>query len=96
MKINISNETIVLLKEQLSKKNKKYIRLNMAGFGWGGPSFNIVLEEQIEKNDIQTNVNDLIILVDNEFESFLNDSTIYHSKGLFGNTFKVKSSNSGC
>lgn len=33
MKINISNETCELLKAQLEKKCKKYIRLNMAGFG---------------------------------------------------------------
>lgn len=33
MKINISNETCDLLKDQLNKKGKKYVRLNMAGFG---------------------------------------------------------------
>lgn len=33
MKINISNDTCELLKAQLSKKSKKYIRINMAGFG---------------------------------------------------------------
>lgn len=33
MKINVSQETCNLLKEQLEKKCKKYVRLNMAGFG---------------------------------------------------------------
>lgn len=33
MKINVSNETCELLKSQLEKKYKKYVRLNMAGFG---------------------------------------------------------------
>lgn len=33
MKINISNDTCDLLKAQLEKKSKKYVRLNMAGFG---------------------------------------------------------------
>lgn len=33
MKINISNDTCELLKAQLLKKSKKYIRINMAGFG---------------------------------------------------------------
>lgn len=33
MKLNISNETCELLKAQLEKKGKKYVRLNMAGFG---------------------------------------------------------------
>lgn len=96
MKITISNETCTLLKEQLEKKSKKYIRLNMAGFGWGGPAFSIVLEEQIKDDDISTTVNDLTFIVNNEFEDFLNDSTISHSKGMFGTTFKVTSKNSGC
>ncbi|EGX27918.1 hypothetical protein SFBNYU_014730 [Candidatus Arthromitus sp. SFB-mouse-NYU] len=33
MKINVSNDTCELLKAQLSKKSKKYIRINVAGFG---------------------------------------------------------------
>ncbi len=33
MKINISKETSDLLKAQLDKKGKKFVRLNMAGFG---------------------------------------------------------------
>lgn len=96
MKINISNDTCELLKAQLLKKSKKYIRINMAGFGWGGPAFSIVLDEQINTNDIVINVNDLTIVVDNEFEEFLDESTISHSKNFIGTTFKVKSKHSSC
>lgn len=96
MKINISNETCDLLKAQLEKKSKKYIRLNMAGFGWGGPAFSIVLEEQIKDDDISTVVNNLTFIVNNEFEEFLDNSTVTHSKGMFGTTFKISSKNSSC
>ena len=96
MKINVSNDTCELLKAQLSKKSKKYIRINVAGFGWGGPAFGIVLEEQINNNDIVVNIIDLTIIVDSEFEEFLDDSTISHSKNFMGTTFKVKSKHSSC
>lgn len=33
MTINVSKETCDLLKANLEKKSKKYVRLNMAGFG---------------------------------------------------------------
>lgn len=33
MKINVSQATCDLLKANLEKKSKKYVRLNMAGFG---------------------------------------------------------------
>ena len=96
MKINVSNETCELLKSQLEKKCKKYVRLNMAGFGWGGPTFSIVLDEQIKDDDITVKVNDIIFLVNNEFEDFLDDSTISHSKGVFGTNFKITSKHSTC
>ena len=95
MKINISDETCSLLKEQLSKKYKKYVRLNMAGFGWGGPTFSIVLEEQFNDNDISVKINDITFIVDNEFEDFLDNSTISHSKNFLGTSFKI-STVSGC
>lgn len=96
MKINVSQETCNLLKEQLEKKCKKYVRLNMAGFGWGGPTFSIVLEEQIKDDDISVMVNNIPFLVNDEFKDFLDDSTISHSKGMFGTNFKVTSKNSSC
>lgn len=96
MKINVSKETCELLKAQLEKKSKKYVRLNMAGFGWGGPTFSIVLEEQFKDEDVQVNVNDITFIVSDEFEEFLNDCTITHSKGMFGTNFKVSSKHSSC
>lgn len=91
MKINVSTETCDLLKSQLEKKGKKYVRLNMAGFGWGGPAFSIVLEEQIKNDDASCEINGVTFIVNNEFEGFLDDCTVSHSKGMFGTTFKVSS-----
>lgn len=96
MKINVSKDTCELLKAQLEKKSKKYVRLHMAGFGWGGPAFSIVLDEQIKDGDIKVEVNEITFLVNGEFEEFLNDSTISHSKSMFGTNFKVSSKHSTC
>ena len=96
MKINVSKDTCDLLKSQLEKKLKKYVRLNMAGFGWGGPAFSIVLDEQIKDDDISIVVNDITFLVNSEFEDFLDDSTISHSKGFLGVNFKITSKHSTC
>lgn len=96
MTINASSATCDLLKAQLEKKAKKYVRVNMAGFGWGGPAFSIVLDEQINKDDITVVVNDITFLINNEFENFLDGATISHSKGFLGVTFKVSSKHSSC
>lgn len=41
-------------------------------------------------------VNNISFLVNDEFKDFLDDSTVSHSKGMFGTNFKVTSKNSSC
>lgn len=41
------------------------IRVNLAGIGWSGPMFNIVLDEQSE-NDVVEKVQDINFMVDKE------------------------------
>lgn len=77
MKINITD----IAKEQLekaltSRKDKKPLRIYIAGYGWGGPSFGLALDEPKE-NDVTYQVDDFTIvvedLIDENFESFTID-----------------------
>lgn len=43
----------------------KSIRINLSGHGWGGPVFNLVLDEQ-GKNDDVTKIGDITFLVDKD------------------------------
>jgi len=56
MNINITNKAIVEIKKVLKEKNStsasKKIRIFLAGIGWGGPKFNLALDEQKENDEI--------------------------------------------
>lgn len=94
MKFAINNDTIEALKKALATKNKSAVRVIIKGFGWGGPSFGVVLDEQ-QENDEVVEVNGVKIVADREFSFIFNDGKIVHTKGLFGNSFSVVNGRGG-
>lgn len=98
MNITLDMETRDALLAKLKDKNKPAVRLLIAGFGWGGPTLSVVLDEQKE-NDV-TSVVDGITFVCNEDEAYIfEDCKVIRRKTFFGETFNVLSSvvgNSSC
>ena len=54
MNINITNKALVEIKKVLKEKNSTSIKIRifLAGIGWGGPRFNLALDEQKENDEI--------------------------------------------
>ena len=54
MKINVTNKALDEIKKVIKDKNatSKKIRVFLAGIGWGGPTFNLALDEQKENDEI--------------------------------------------
>ena len=54
MNINVTNKALNEIKKVLKEKNttSKKIRIFLAGIGWGGPTFNLALDEQKENDEI--------------------------------------------
>ena len=59
MNINITNKAIVEVKKVLKEKNSTSIKIRifLAGIGWGGPTFNLALDEQKENDEIYSEDN---------------------------------------
>lgn len=59
MNINITNKALDEIKKVLKEKNltSKKIRIFLAGIGWGGPRFNLALDEQKENDKIYSENN---------------------------------------
>ena len=61
MNINVTNKALDEIKKILKEKNatSTKIRIFLAGIGWGGPTFNLALDEQKENDKIysEDNVN---------------------------------------
>lgn len=86
--LTMSNEAYIEFKTFLAynKIENFNIRITLAGVGWGGPVFNIVLDEQKE-NDAVILINDINFFIDKQlvtdFEGFVILSTEENNgKGL--------------
>ena len=87
MNIEISNNALTQLKSILKKKaTESKVRIFLAGIGWGGPRFNLALDEQKENDKIYSEGGIHIIaektLVD-QFKGFKIDySNFFLAKGF--------------
>lgn len=52
MKIFASEEVLNALKLDLEKSNSKVVRIKISGYGWGGPSLGVALDEQREDDEV--------------------------------------------
>ena len=53
MNINVTDKALNEIKKVIKEKNaaSKKIRIFLAGIGWGGPTFNLALDEQKENDE---------------------------------------------
>ena len=59
MNISVTHKALNEIKKVLKEKNttSKKIRIFLAGIGWGGPTFNLALDEQKENDKIYSEDN---------------------------------------
>ena len=77
-----------LLEIRKEKQSEKPLRIYVAGFGWGGPSFGIALDEQ-KDGDIVTEIDDLTFLVEKDFGESFSKFTVDYSDSLLRKGFVI-------
>lgn len=96
MNISINESTIDALRKSMEDKKKNAARIVIKGFGWGGPTLGLVLDEQKENDEIIES-NGIKFVADKEFAFMLTDVKVNFKKGLFGSTFSISTATgSGC
>lgn len=100
MKIKLTNRASEELKKILTEKNAKNqkIRINLKGIGWGGPSFNLALDEQKDDDEIME-VEGMTFLVSKKLLSQFQNFTIDYSKFFLQRGFSIYANDhytSGC
>ena len=58
-----------------SKNTEKPLRIFIAGYGWGGPSFGLALDERKE-GDVETRVNDFTFVLEEGLEESFGKFTV--------------------
>lgn len=89
MKINVTAKASDKLKELMEEKNTdKHLRIFVAGYGWGGPTIGLALEEP-KDDDIKVEVNDLNFTVENGLGDTFNVLTVDYSDSWMKRGFSV-------
>ena len=94
MKISFDLKTKEALEQKLTEFDKSAVRFMIKGFGWGGPTLGVVLDEQKSEDTVET-VDGITFVVDREEEFVFEDCKVLYTKTLFGDSFKVISATVG-
>ena len=89
MKIDITDLAKQELKKIIeAKKTDKSLRLYIAGYGWGGPSFGIALDE-LKDGDEEVKIDDFNFLVGNDLNEGYGKFTIDYSDSWLKRGFNI-------
>lgn len=89
MKVDLTDKAHEELKKVMeSRKDKKALRIYIAGYGWGGPSFGLALDE-LKDGDASTEIGDYTFLVEEDLVESFNAFTIDYSDNWLRRGFSV-------
>ena len=86
--ITITDTARDKIKDVLNANPGKFLRLEIEGFGWGGPRLGLALGEP-ETNESAVPVNGIDVIIPEEVKHLAETSTIDYYKGPRGEGFTV-------
>lgn len=89
MKIEVTPKAKEELKRVLeSRKDSKPLRIYIASYGWGGPSFGLALDE-LKENDISLDADGFKFIIEDYLAENFNSFTIDYSNSWLRKGFSV-------
>ena len=89
MKVKLTQMAQQELKKTMeSRKDDKPLRIYIAGYGWGGPSFGLALDE-FKEGDASVNVGEYTFLIENDLTESFGSFTIDYSDNWLRKGFTV-------
>lgn len=89
MVIDVTDNAKVELKKVIeSKKTDKSLRIYIAGYGWGGPSFGIALDE-LKDGDKEIKVDNFTFLVEDVLQDNYGKFTVDYSDNWLRRGFTI-------
>lgn len=91
--INVTENAVNKYREILAGEQNaanKAIRITFGGFGWGGPSLQLTLDELNGKEDIVVESQGVKIAYDESIKRFVSNSVIDYSSNFFYRGFFIR------
>ena len=87
-------------KELMKEHTGKFLRVVFEGFGWGGPSLGLTLDESKKEDELYT-INEIELLIDENVLPHTKESQIDYISNSYGEGFSIaaiggSSCGSGC
>lgn len=95
--INLTKNAIGKFNESIQKSKspeKIMLRINFAGYGWGGPKLKVTLDELKNDNDLVVEAGGIKVIYDSMLEAYVNDIVIDYSNSWFNRGFSISGGNS--
>ena len=81
-------------KELMKEHTGKFLRVVFEGFGWGGPSLGLTLDESKNEKQLYT-VNDIDLLIDDNVLPHAKESQIDYISNSYGEGFSIAAAAGG-
>ena len=94
MNLIIDESAKEALKTDLEKSQKHSVRLMIKGFGWAGPSFGLVLDEQ-GNEDETTEIEGIKFVAEKDIAFLFDNAKVVYRKGMFGSSYDIVTSRGG-
>ena len=93
--LTITDSAREKFKELMTEHDGKFLRVVFEGFGWGGPSLGLALDES--KNEEQTyTVNEIELMIDEKVMPYTKGNEIDYINNSYGQGFSIAPTTGGC
>ncbi len=75
---------------------KSMLRIQIEGYGWGGPKFKLTLDELKGQNDKVLDTNGIAIIYNKDIEEYLDNMVLDYEESSLNRGFTIKGSSSSC
>ena len=83
------------IQEILNSNPGKLLRVEMQGYGWGGPTLGLALDEPTA-NEAATPINGINVLISEELKKFVDEGTIDYKTEPWREGFTIKTGGQSC
>lgn len=95
--IRITDKAREAFNEKNNESNGRLmIRIAISGYGWGGPSLKIVLDEQKGEEDIIIDIDGIKVIYDNSLNPYVKNIIIDYSSVWVIGGFLIRGGGRGC
>lgn len=91
--MEVTQTAVAKLKEVLAaeeNKSNSMLRIQIEGYGWGGPKFRLTLDELKGENDKVIDSNGLSVIYNKNIENYLENMLLDYEETAYSRGFTIK------